>query len=176
VVSSEKEGQETDSEEDHMPSIIVAGISFGIMLSIIEVSMVKNIPIFKKLMEWNPAVEIIISLLIGAVVGKLSGGAAGVTVSIAGVFATIITKTVYALGLIEKWERWTAGRPARKTAYYTAKLKTKNTINEFSAIIHTIYMVIMAPLRALRFVLRQVNKVCVMASGASQKLKSIFSH
>lgn len=144
----------------------------GLVMAIIELSCVWRFPRLERWIMKDGFNEIVFSLAFGVVLSVVLQIPPGVTLSIGALFSTFITKAVYTLELKEKWQNFRVKWHDTRQRMYLAKLKAKNTAEEFAAITHSIYMLVKAPFRATRWVLRKVNRGCEMASEASQKIKT----
>lgn len=122
----------------------------GVTFAIFEVTLVRNIPALKRWIEKSPILELVFSIALGVFVGRIMGIPAGVTITIGNLFGTFITKTIYSLKLIDRWE-------IARVKAQAAKVSAKATVTEFQEIIHTIWLVVTAPFRLCTWILRKLN-------------------
>ena len=124
----------------------------GVAFAVPELVIVNNIPSLRLYLKRNPIAELIFSLGLGVLFGLAVGITGGVTFIIGNIFATVITKVVYALDLMEKWKVLRAA-----TIRFVAS--TKRKWNEFNALITVIWRIISLPFVIVFKSLRWLNEM-----------------
>lgn len=124
----------------------------GVAFAIPELVIVNNWPWLKTMLDRNPIVEIIFSLVLSIVFGAAMGIGSGVTFAVGNVFSTMITKVIYSLHLLDKWREF-------KVAWTRFHAQVKQTAAEFAQIIHIVLAVLLFPVKVFVAFMRFLNRI-----------------